>query len=212
MEKLNYHYQDAWRYTTTATCQSPIDVVADKLVDGPAIAIDWSGLTISPLLKKEQVIGDQFFCHGKLVIDGQTVELVRFHIHDGFEHLWDGQSGAAELHLVFKRADGGTLVLAVFLEEDAEAGPLFAPILAGQQAQADLLTFLPAKKESILTYKGTLTTPPLKKDVDWLLLKERLGISPVDVAAFAQAYPDNYRKVQPLGNRLVVRHQITSHP
>ncbi|WP_010691386.1 carbonic anhydrase family protein [Fructobacillus fructosus] len=147
MEKLNYHYQDAWRYTTTATCQSPIDVVADKLVDGPAMAIDWSGLTISPLLKKEQVIGDQFFCHGKLVIDGQTVELVRFHIHDGFEHLWDGQSGAAELHLVFKRADGGTLVLAVFLDENPQAEAIFKPILDGTAAKVDLTTFLPKNKK-----------------------------------------------------------------
>jgi carbonic anhydrase len=210
MEKLNYHYQDAWRYTTTATCQSPIDVVADKLVDGPAMAIDWSGLTISPLLKKEQVIGDQFFCHGKLVIDGQTVELVRFHIHDGFEHLWDGQSGAAELHLVFKRADGGTLVLAVFLDENPQAEAIFKPILDGTAAKVDLTTFLPKNKKTMMTYMGTLTTPPLKKDVEWLLLKERLGISPVDVVAFAQVYPDNYRKVQPLGNRSVVRHQITS--
>lgn len=208
MEKLNYHYQDAWRYTTTATCQSPIDVVADKLVDGPEMVIDWSGLKESPLLKKEQVIGDQFFCRGKLVIDGQIVNLVRFHIHDGFEHLFDGKGGAAELHLVFQREDGGTLVLAIFLEEDSQAKVLFKPILEEKTTTVDLLTFLPENKQTMMTYKGTLTTPPLKQDVEWLLLEERLGINPEDLQAFAQAYPDNHRKVQPLGNRLVELRKI----
>lgn len=211
MEKLNYHYQDAWRYTTTATCQSPIDVVADKLVDGPEMVIDWSGLKESSLLKKEQVIGDQFFCRGKLVIDGQIVNLVRFHIHDGFEHLFEGKGGAAELHLVFQREDGGTLVLAIFLEEDVKVPALFAPILKEEVRSVDLSTFLPKQKGSVVTYTGTLTTPPLKKDVEWVLLENRLGINPVDLQAFTHAYPGNARMVQPQGERTVYRRKTVNH-
>ncbi|MBS9336632.1 carbonic anhydrase family protein [Fructobacillus papyrifericola] len=208
MNKLDYHYQDAWRFTTTATCQSPIDVVAARLSDGPAMVIDWSGLQTTAISKKEQVIGDQFFCRGKLLIDGQSFELIRFHLHDGFEHLFDGQGGTAELHFVFERPDGGTLVLAVFFDEDVSAADRFKDLCSGQQTEADLQDFLPKNASTIISYQGTLTTPPLKEDVQWLLVQERLTISPADVLALKQAYPENHRAVQADGGRAVSRHSL----
>ncbi|MFC4761263.1 carbonic anhydrase family protein [Fructobacillus durionis] len=210
MEKLNYHYQDAWRHTTTATCQSPIDVVAADLAEGSPLRIDWSKLQTSAVRKDEQVIGDQFFCDGQVMINDVTYDLVRFHIHDGYEHLWNGQGGPAELHLVFTRPEGGTFVLAVFLTLDEQAETLFRPILKEEKKQVNLQNFLPAVVTEAVTYVGTLTTPPLKKDVHWLLLKETLGINTEDLVTFTQAYPDNHRDVQPVQEREVLWHQVES--
>lgn len=210
MEKLNYHYQDAWRNTTTATCQSPIDVVAADLVSGSPLRIDWSNLQTSAVRKDEQVIGDQFFCDGQLLINEESYDLVRFHIHDGYEQLWDGQDGPAELHLVFNRPDGGTFVLGVFLTLDEKASALFEPVLNEKINQVNLQDFLPDNADEAVSYIGTLTTPPLKKDVQWLLLKEPLGINADDLATFTQVYPDNHREVQPVLNRAVSLHQIVT--
>ncbi|MCK8617506.1 carbonic anhydrase family protein [Fructobacillus sp. M158] len=212
MNKLDYHYQDVWRFTTMATCQSPIDVVAAKLQTGPAMVLDWSGLQTTALERKKQVIGDQFFCQGLLRIDQQAYSLIRFHVHDGAEHLFDGQAADAELHFVFQRPDGGTLVLAIFYEEEAEAPLRFQKIYHNQGQRVQLQSLLPADVSSVITYRGSLTTPPLKKDVDWILVKEKLGINPVDLATFKQDYPDNHRAVQPLNGRPVQQRPVKMLP
>ncbi|MCO0832121.1 carbonic anhydrase family protein [Fructobacillus sp. W13] len=210
MDKLNYAHQIAWQHTTKEKDQSPIDITKDAVVEGDCIHVDWKGLGPTALTVKEKVIGDQYYCDGQITLGGATYQLERFHTHQGYEHLIDGQSGPAEIHLVFKRPDGGVMVLGVWTELDEEAPVLFAPVFEGKETTIELMDMVPKNFSMVYTYTGTLTTPPLKEDVHWVLLKEKLGINPADVAAFAQAYPHNVREVQPLNGREIVARKVCS--
>ncbi|MBS9338698.1 carbonic anhydrase family protein [Fructobacillus sp. M2-14] len=210
MDKLDYLYQDAWQHTTKEVDQSPIDIQTKNLKKGDCINVDWQGIGPSALTVKEKVIGDQYYCEGQLTLEEKQYQLERFHTHQGYEHLIDGQSGPAEIHLVFKRPDGGTMVLGIWTKLDEQAPILFEPVFLGRSNTIELMDMVPKNLKSVYTYTGTLTTPPLKEDVHWVLLKEKLGINPVDVAAFAQAYPHNVRSVQPLNGREVLLRNICS--
>jgi len=41
--------------------------------------------------------------------------------------------------------------------------------------------------------------------VNWVILTEYLSLSAEQISAFAAFYPNNYRPVQPLGDRVLVR-------
>ncbi len=51
------------------------------------------------------------------------------------------------------------------------------------------------------TFAGSLTTPPCSEGVTWYVLKAHPSISAQQVAAFAKAYPDNARPIQPRNAR-----------
>ncbi|XP_037949018.1 carbonic anhydrase 7-like isoform X2 [Teleopsis dalmanni] len=64
--------------------------------------------------------------------------------------------------------------------------------------------------DKFYTYKGSLTTPPCSEAVTWVLYPDPIPISPKQISRFRQlldtqdgALVDNYRHLQPLGNRLV---------
>ncbi|MBS9335151.1 carbonic anhydrase family protein [Fructobacillus sp. M1-13] len=208
MDKLDYQEQSAWRYTTKERAQSPIDVTQSAIQKGEDWSVDWSGLGKTAVLKKKPVIGDQFFATGQLKVNDRSYDLVRFHLHDGAEHYLFGKKAAAELHLVFQRPDGGTLVLAIFLEKDEASALQLAPILNGEEAFVDLQDLLPKNIQKGWAYQGTLTTPPLKEDVAWLLVDAPLAVHQSDLAFLKKSYPDNHRKVQPLNGRAVIEHRL----
>ncbi|XP_072461111.1 carbonic anhydrase 2-like isoform X2 [Notamacropus eugenii] len=169
--------------------------------------------------------------------------LIQFHFHWGSseslgsEHILDGKQYVAELHLVhwntkyenFKVAvtkDDGLAVVGVFLEMGT-ANP-------GLQKVVDVLSKIQTKgKESVFTdydptcllpetrefytYPGSLTTPPLLECVTWIVLREKIFVSPEQMAKFYHLYftsagespPKhmvcNWRPVQPLHGRTIRR-------
>ena len=52
-------------------------------------------------------------------------------------------------------------------------------------------------------YPGSLTTPPCSEGVQWMVLKERLHVSPRQVKAFKKLFPVNARPLQDLHDRVV---------
>ena len=54
-------------------------------------------------------------------------------------------------------------------------------------------------------YRGSLTTPPCTEGVAWVILTEPLTLSAAQIDDFAAVYPNNYRPVQLLGERVLVR-------
>ncbi|XP_037825566.1 carbonic anhydrase 2 [Lucilia sericata] len=73
--------------------------------------------------------------------------------------------------------------------------------------------------DKFYTYKGSLTTPPCSEAVTWVLYPDPIPISPKQISRFRQlsdnqegALVDNYRQLQPLGNRRVfMRNGNTQH-
>jgi len=52
---------------------------------------------------------------------------------------------------------------------------------------------------------STFTTPPCTEGVAWIVLTETLTLSAGQIEAFAAIFPNDYRPVQPLGERVLVR-------
>uniref|UniRef100_A0A1B0G191 Alpha-carbonic anhydrase domain-containing protein n=1 Tax=Glossina morsitans morsitans TaxID=37546 RepID=A0A1B0G191_GLOMM len=64
--------------------------------------------------------------------------------------------------------------------------------------------------DKFYTYKGSLTTPPCSEAVTWILYPDPISISAKQISRFRQLYDveegalvDNFRQLQPLGNRRI---------
>lgn len=72
--------------------------------------------------------------------------------------------------------------------------------------------------EKFFTYKGSLTTPPCSEVVTWILYPDPLSVSVTQMAKFRQlsngiegsVLVDNYRALQPLGNRRVFVRRVNA--
>nr|XP_055058039.1 carbonic anhydrase [Misgurnus anguillicaudatus] len=169
-----------------------------------------------------------------------TYRLRQFHFHwgssddKGSEHTIAGARFPCELHLVhwntkypnFAEAASqpdGLAVVGVFLKIGS-ANPSLQKVLDALddiQAKGNQTTFdnfdpktlLPASLD-YWTYDGSLTTPPLLESVTWIVLKDPISVSPVQMAKFRSllftdeeeapcCMVDNYRPPQPLKGRKV---------
>ncbi|KAI1285915.1 Carbonic anhydrase 2 [Halotydeus destructor] len=155
-------------------------------VDIPAEAQPQTSVTGGPL--KDKYILEQFHAHW-----GSDCSC-------GSEHTVDGQSFAAELHLVHWNADKfgsffeaasndkGLAVLGMLLQVGAEAHPEFDKVIKhmsdiqykGQSVplsdSLNIENFLPLER-GYWTYEGSLTTPPLYESVQWIVFKQPVVVS-----------------------------------
>jgi len=135
-------------------------------------------------------------------------QLAQFHAHwggensRGSEHTVDGKMFSAELHLVHFNTKYGNLgdavdkpdglaVLGMLIKvgtEHAEFGKL-CEVLQDIPRKGDVMAlkeaidpgnFLPRSK-SYWTYLGSLTTPPLYESVTWILFKQPIEISSIQL-------------------------------
>ena len=143
--------------------------------------------------------------HG-IILDGVRHELKQFHFHHGSEHLLEGARWPLELHLVHANAAGSIAVVGVLFREGPEHGalrPFWNDFTDGQRAtegEFDLSSLLPRERMS-WRYPGSLTTPPCTEGVSWIVLSGHLSMSAEQIDRFAAIYPNNFRPVQPLGDR-----------
>ena len=63
-----------------------------------------------------------------------------------------------------------------------------------------LTELIPAGGEAF-RYQGSLTTPPCTEGIAWTVFKQPVTMSPEQLEAFAAAYPDNARPIQPRNGR-----------
>ena len=201
-------------YATCAlgTEQSPIDLTGGQRADLPEVEFDYRqgratientghGIQVNP------VPGSG------IVLDGVRYELCQFHFHRESEHTVEGARLALEVHLVHESADGALAVVGVLLDEGGEndalkpvwdhlpTRPTQPHAMAGD---LDLASLLPDDRTS-WRYRGSLTTPPCTEGVAWVVLTEVLALSSGQIEAFAAIYRNNYRPVQPLGERVLYR-------
>jgi len=131
----------------------------------------------------------------------------------GSEHTLNGQSFAAELHFVNWNSEkykepgqavgstthDGLIVLGVFVkvgnynpEFDKIVNSLNRVALNGQSVQLqDPINYnnlFPADVSSYYTYDGSLTTPPCNECVKWVVFKDPIEISSLQLNAFHNLY------------------------
>ncbi|XP_062843557.1 carbonic anhydrase [Trichomycterus rosablanca] len=166
--------------------------------------------------------------------------LKQFHFHwgssddKGSEHTINGTKYPCELHLVHwntKYANfgeavnkpDGLAVVGIFLKIGS-ANPRLQKVIDAFdniKAKNQQTTFSNFDPKNLLpatlhywTYEGSLTTPPLLESVTWIVLKDPISVSPVQMDKFRSllfssdeespcCMMDNYRPPQPLKGRKV---------
>ena len=198
-----------------ATCangrqQSPVDIAGYEMGDAAPISFSYGG-------DAESVRNDGRFVHvayaagNTLSVGQRTFTLKSAHFHSPSEHLIDGASFAAEMHLVHADADGNLAVVGL-LFRSGTSSPVAQEVLDVAPTAGDTVAegfTLNARGYGLdelgyYRYDGSKTTPPCHEPVDWYVMREPKSISPeqVDKLLALSGGPNN-RPVQPIGDRVV---------
>jgi carbonic anhydrase len=190
--------------------QSPIDLTGGRSSGLPRVEFDY-GRTAATIENTGHGIQVNPVPGSGIVIDGIRHELRQFHFHHRSEHTVEGERLPLEMHLVHEDARGSIAVVGVLFAEGGASDAL-AVVWARFPAdpspprpipeELDLAALLPDRR-TMWRYRGSLTTPPCSEGVAWAIFAEPLSVSVGQIEAFAAIYPNNYRPVQPLGERVV---------
>jgi carbonic anhydrase len=201
---------------TFATCsagrnQSPIDIVDPIDADLAPIGIAYPGSTIA-VANNGHTLQVNVGPGNSLDIDGQTFELLQFHLHSPSEHRIQGESFPLEAHFVH-RNDRGELAVVAVLYRAGLPNPGIAKIEGSAPAKTGAsqpidspiadLGVVPEGR-AYYRYSGSLTTPPCTEGVVWLVLQSVASVSDEQVAIFTKLIGESARSPQPLNGRLVV--------
>ncbi len=198
-----------------ATCangrqQSPIDIAGYDSSDTSPIAFAYRDMTGS-IRNDGRFVHVDFAPGNTLSVGQRTYALKSAHFHSPSEHLIEGKSFAAELHLVHADADGNLAVVGLLFSLGApspvaqkvlDAAPAIGNTVAeGFSLNAALL--MPGDL-GLYRYDGSKTTPPCDEPVDWFVMRQPQTISQeqVDGLLTLSGGPNN-RPVQPIGSRTI---------
>lgn len=192
--------------------QSPIDLTQARVSDVSEVKIRWRSIRPS-IVNNGHTIQVDVPDGNKVTFEGRTYRLVQFHFHYLSEHTVNGSHFPLEIHFVHKAEDGRLLVLGVFAEEgkphptlDAVFGAM--PATHGNSALLQN-AIMPARllpgDDATFVYAGSLTTPPCSEVVTWIVYARPIEASGAQIAKFAKLYQGNYRPVQPINRRFLLK-------
>ncbi|MFI4956454.1 MAG: carbonic anhydrase [Gammaproteobacteria bacterium] len=195
--------------------QSPIalkDPILAKLKDfstsylmSPAFADD-AGYTLRVDMKNTS---------NHLQLGDQVFDLNEFHFHQPAEHPIDGKLYPLELHFVNISESGDAVALGVFFEVGAENAALKAllPAFKASKEQGKNIEIqinpndLQPPKGSFYRYEGSLTTPPCREGLVWLIYQKPMTLSAEQLAMFNDLMIQNARPVQKMHSRMLMQSQ-----
>jgi carbonic anhydrase len=194
----------------TGSEQSPIDLKSAVRSELGTVSVAWSPSPLT-VVNNGHTIQVNTALGSRMVVDGESYELVQFHFHHQSEHTVDGRPYPMEVHFVHRSARGALAVLGVLLTEGA-ANPMLAeiwqamPKAHGERRTAatiDPRTLLPARQD-YFRYAGSLTTPPCAETVLWTVYAQPIEASRAQIEAFAALFPNNARPVQERHRRFLL--------
>ncbi|KAJ3114475.1 hypothetical protein HDU96_002041 [Phlyctochytrium bullatum] len=168
---------------------------------------------------------------GWIDFDGMRYHLVQIHFHAPSEHLVPGKHFDMEAHLVHQSEDGHLLVIGMFMKA-AERSPEPIPheevctfldcldhhIPGSRKNKLQHVDHLPLEQAAELirsspsyyVYQGSLTTPPLKEGVVWIVCSKTYWFRSALIAAIQTAMP--FHNVRPavrsdLGYETPLKHE-----
>lgn len=201
----------AYQLCSEGVEQSPVNIADWIDGEGPAIRFAYSGRTIAARNNGHTVYLD-FPAGNILDVAGRRYELQGIHYHSPAEHQVNGESFAAELHLVHQDGDGNLAVVGLLFRLgaasrwvqallDAAPDTGSAVELADGVRAADVVP----NRLDYYGYDGSLTTPPCTEGVRWIVMQSIGTVSPEQVARLQELTggPNN-RPVQPVGSRAIV--------
>lgn len=185
--------------------QSPIDLDITK-TDKASVTFDYRPVAIS-LLNNGRTVQQTGSQRCTLTINDQVYQLLQFHIHTPSEHTQNTVHYPMELHFVHRHLKTGELVVVgVWLKPGAAQPELEAltqhlPQRPGEQIR-DSIQLNPAnllpKNSHLVSYSGSLTTPPCSEGVTWLVMTEPIEASARQIDTFHRLLGNNARPLQRL--------------
>jgi carbonic anhydrase len=124
-----------------------------------------------------------------------------------------------EMHLVHQSDDQSLAVVSVMFKEGKVANENFSKIIShlpnakGESnhitdANLELKVHMP-KDNYAYHYVGSLTTPPCSENVQWVVLRDMVSLTPDQINAFSSRIGPNNRPVQELNGRAVDANDLT---
>ena len=190
--------------------QSPVDIAG--YVEGDAAPVSSSYGSDATAVRNDGKFVHVDYAPGSAFSLGQRAfQLKSAHLHAPSEHLIDGASFAAELHLVHADADD-RLAVAALLFRLGDPSPIVQAILDAAPAsgstgaggsELNAAVYAPVGL-GYYRYDGSKTTPPCHEPVDWYVMREQKTVSQeqVDNLTSLGGGPNN-RPVRPTGNRVI---------
>ena len=143
----------------------------------------------------------------------KTYALKQFHFHTPSEHTVDGEHMPMEMHMVHQSDDESLAVVSILFKEGNQVNENFAEIIAnlpdakGETKHLTNITLpldvhLP-EDNNAYHYIGSLTTPPCSENVQWMVLRDMISLTPDEINAFSSRIGPNNRPVQALNGRQV---------
>lgn len=193
--------------------QSPVDLESATNSGISNLTLDYQDTPLR-IVNNGQTIRVDYQPGSSLTLDNQVYELLQFHFHQPSEHLISGQAFDMEAHFVHQnRANGELVVLAVMMSQGDINQPLDSiwqkiSFNSDQESKISDLVFnalqlLPENKSQYYRYQGSLTTPPCSEIVTWLILKQPIKVSKLQIARFISVIGNNARPVQALNKRSI---------
>lgn len=155
-----------------------------------------------------------------LSFNGTAYHLVQFHLHTPSENKMNGKKYPLEIHFVNQGKNGEVVVLAVFVDVGA-ANPTLQAMIDHYPKRQDKLILIKGesinpgallpKEQAYYTFKGSLTTPPCTEGLQWIVFRQPITASAVQIAELSKAMGEaNARPTQPLNGRSVSYSQEAS--
>ena len=191
--------------------QSPVNITGQVAGNMPPIAFQYASSATEARNNGHTVYLD--FGPGSSIVAGdRSYQLAGVHYHSPGEHQLDGETFAAELHLVHQDAAGGLAVVGL-LYRLGVASPLVQALLDAAPSTGATVSlengisaaaFVPDAID-YYGYNGSLTTPPCTEGVRWILMQAVGTVSQeqVDRLQALTGGPNN-RPIQPIGRRAIV--------
>lgn len=217
---------DDWSYTgqqgpehwseSAAACggvnQSPINLIGFIEADLAPVEFHYEQ-SDSEIVNTGHTIQVNVAKGNHIVVDGIEFGLLQFHFHTPSENLIKGKSFPLEVHLVHADRDGNLAVIAVMFSE-GEENKMLAQLLPNIPKNPGGKAALPIapSADGIMSpdrdyyrFNGSLTTPPCSEGVRWLVLKQPMTISSVQLQQLAAVMKPNNRPVQPTNSRVILQ-------
>ncbi|MCC0177325.1 carbonic anhydrase family protein [Waterburya agarophytonicola K14] len=201
-----------------ATCkvgkaQSPINLPSSVSSSFGSLELSYKDTPLT-IVNNHRTIRVDYQPGSNLTLDGQIYELLQFHFHQPSEHLVWGQTFEMEAHFVHQNQITGEFVVLAVLMSKGEMNRALDTVWQKIPVQSDrppetsdilinALDLLPENIDRYYRYRGSLTTPPCSEIVTWLVLKQPIEVSQLQIERFLSVIGTNARPVQALNNRIL---------
>jgi carbonic anhydrase len=193
------------------TTQSPVDIAKATPENLPDIVFHYRPSKITVRNTGFGVEAD-VSAGNSIEVNGELFDLVQIQIHVPSEHSLNGKLADAELQLVHQNAARQLAVIAVLLrvgKEDTTLRDLWNNLPSkpgGSEAlerEINPEDILPTQRRTY-RYDGSQTTPPCAEIATWLVMRDTMHVSAMQLSAWSVIFKPNHRPVQPLNHRVIV--------